>query len=86
MSKYQDEFPVLGSNGWCVPMAAVRAHAHQCQINHGQSPERLRERGGLSWCELHAVLMDRSWRKLSDVRLTRIGVLDLVEHWEKSKG
>lgn len=30
--------------------------------NHGQTLERLNERGGMLWCEMAAILEDRSWR------------------------
>ena len=32
--------------------------------NHGDTPEGLAERGGLSWCELVAILEDRPWRPM----------------------
>lgn len=48
-----------------VPFAAVKAHEKQARINHGQSVERLKERGGLSWSELAAVLGDRRWEKMA---------------------
>ena len=59
MSYYLGEqFPVLGKEnaGWCIPFRFVLEHAKQCQLNHYQTPQRLRERGGLSWSELYAVL------------------------------
>jgi hypothetical protein len=46
-----------------VPFEVVAKHERQCQINHGQSAERLAERGGLSWRELWCVLADLGWNK-----------------------
>lgn len=35
----------------------------QAQINHGQSLDRLAERGGLSPCEALAVVEKRAWKR-----------------------
>lgn len=44
------------------PTAADR---RQAERNHGgQSLERLRERGGVSWCELAAILSNRPHRRM----------------------
>lgn len=40
------------------------AHRRQAQSNHGQSLERLRERGGLCWSEMYGVLHGVSWGNL----------------------
>jgi hypothetical protein len=32
--------------------------------NHGQTLERIRERGGFGWCELAAVFERRPWHKM----------------------
>jgi hypothetical protein len=37
----------------------------QARINHGQTLEVLKSRGGLSWCELAAILTHRYWRRMS---------------------
>lgn len=43
------------------------ADRHQrCLENHSQTPERLAERGGLSYCEAWAILNDKSWGGESD--------------------
>lgn len=31
--------------------------------NHGQTLERLKERGGMSWCEMVAIVAHRKWEK-----------------------
>lgn len=49
-----------------VPWGLVEPHREQAQLNHYQSLERLAERGGLSWCELIAVLEDRPWRRMDN--------------------
>lgn len=37
---------------------------HRAILNHGQTLERLRERGGVSWGELVAIVEDRPWREI----------------------
>jgi len=49
-----------------VPWSLVAPHEAQAQRNHGQTLERLHERGGLAPCELCAVLEDRRWRRMAD--------------------
>lgn len=48
---------VLPTFTW-EPTAAQR---QQARSNHGQTLERLRERGGVSWCELSAILECRRY-------------------------
>jgi hypothetical protein len=57
-------FPILNGNGVSVDYQLVADHGGQAQRNHYQSVERLAQRGGLSWCELHAVLYDRAYQKM----------------------
>jgi|GEM_PF-5681280 len=57
-------FPILNGNGACVDYQLVADHGGQAQKNHYQSVERLAQRGGLSWCELHSVLHDRAYQKM----------------------
>ena len=45
----------------------VEPHREQAMRNHDQSLERLAERGGLTPCELLAVLENRKWQAMSDV-------------------
>ncbi|AWJ85132.1 hypothetical protein TSH58p_17355 [Azospirillum sp. TSH58] len=47
-----------------IPWSLVAPHRAQAQINHGQTLERLAERGGLAPCELLAVLEDRPHRRM----------------------
>lgn len=43
-----------------VPTAADR---QQAQTNHFQSLERLAQRGGMSWCEMAAIVLNKRWQK-----------------------
>ncbi|WP_454018462.1 hypothetical protein [Azospirillum sp. Marseille-Q6669] len=47
-----------------IPWSLVAPHRAQAQINHGQTLERLAERGGLAPCELLAVLENRPFRRM----------------------
>jgi len=70
-----DRFPVLGDGttrrgysdapSLTVPFDVVKSHEAQALKNHGQTVERLRDRGGLAWTQLAAVLNDRKWEGMS---------------------
>lgn len=47
-----------------LPWAIIEPHQKQALRNHGQTLERLRERGGLSPCEAVAIIEDRRWRRM----------------------
>jgi hypothetical protein len=38
----------------------------RADINHGQTLERLAQRGGMSWCEMAAILSDRPWHRMTE--------------------
>lgn len=57
-------FPVLGSQGAKVDWQFVADHGKQAQRNHYQTVERLAQRGGLSWCELAAVIENREYKNM----------------------
>ena len=47
-----------------IPYAVIKDYEEQAFKNHGQSLQRLAERGGLSYDEALAVLEDRSWSRV----------------------
>lgn len=57
-------FPILNGQGTKIDWELVADHGQQAWRNHSQTVERLAQRGGLSWCELHAVLHNRDWQKM----------------------
>lgn len=65
-------FPILSPLGQRpeekqrVPWDFVASHEAQALKNHGQTLERLAERGGLSWGELLDVLESRRWGTTRD--------------------
>jgi hypothetical protein len=46
-----------------VPWSLVEGHEAQAQVNHGQTLQRLAERGGLDIFELWCVVHDKLWRE-----------------------
>lgn len=48
-------FPILGTKE-SIPWLVIAPHESQAQSNHGQTLNRLAERGGLSWTEAFLTL------------------------------
>ena len=57
-------FPILNGNGARIDWQLVADHGGQAQKNHYQTVAQLGGRGGLSWCELYAVLHNKPWQKI----------------------
>lgn len=55
--------PIMGFADIRLPWALIAPHEAQAQENHGQTLERLAERGGLDPVEAYAVLTDRHFRE-----------------------
>lgn len=49
-----------------VPWGMMERHADQARRNHGQTLDRLAERGGLAASEACAILGDRPWHAMND--------------------
>lgn len=53
------EFPIMKNKGKeYIPYDVIKPHEEQAMKNHGQTLDRLAERGGLGWSEAYAVLTD----------------------------
>lgn len=53
------KFPIMKNKGKeYIPYDVIKPHEDQALKNHGQTLDRLAERGGLSWAEAYAVLTD----------------------------
>jgi lambda repressor-like predicted transcriptional regulator len=80
-----ERFPILtgpgiNRNNPTIPWAVIAPHERQAKLNHGgQTLRRLADRGGLSWTEAEAVLMDREfpWREKINEDAARLRVLAL---------
>lgn len=85
-------FPILGGQGAKVDFQLVADHGKQAKTNHYQTVERLAERGGLSWCELFAVLNNRKWQKMDEndaiveCRAIEARYLDAIERGDFGAG
>lgn len=49
---------------WYVPWGLLAPHEQQALKNHGQTLERLAERGGLGPIEALAIIQGRRWRNM----------------------
>lgn len=58
--------PILGleNRDFKLPWALIEPHRRQAMCNHGQTLERIAERGGLSLEEAAAIMEDRKWSKI----------------------
>lgn len=87
-----DWFPVLmlydskeyGKTRYYVPFAMIKEHETQCLANHNQTPERLKERGGLTWAEMWAVVHDipyweSPYQQSEDAR---VPMINFTESWK----
>ena len=77
-----------------VPFEFLISHENQAQINHGQSLNRLNERGGLSPSEMLRILEDRRWTTEEAPKRTDdeseyaewLKVKNYLDKWEKEHG
>ena len=75
-----------------VPWDFIAEHADGCQRNHGQTPERLAERGGLSPAEIVAVVdtdgsyeqRHAAWNMTPEQEVARL--CELLAVWGRSHG
>lgn len=60
-----NRFPIMGlkygAKFGYVPMDFMQRFAERCRLNHSQTVERLRERGGLDAQEAMAVVQNVAW-------------------------
>ena len=55
------KYPILHSNKDYIPYDMMLEHEQQCIYNHGQTVQRLSERGGTSYSETLFILKNRSF-------------------------
>lgn len=87
-----DWFPVLlpyrnseyGRTKYYVPFSMIKEHEKQCLENHRQTAARLKERGGLSWDEMWAVVHDIRWEEspYKNPDDARIAMMGFTETWK----
>jgi hypothetical protein len=80
----EKQFPILGSQTLkSVPWGLLGPHWRQAERNHGQSLERLAQRGGLAPCEALAVIEGRSWGSREPMPNDESELVALVESFER---
>lgn len=58
-----DPYPILGTNPQqYIPRGLLMSHENQAWENHGQSLNRLAQRGGLTWTEALAIIEGKRWK------------------------
>lgn len=83
--KVDKPYPVLGTRPTeYIPYGVLIPHEKQAWKNHAQSLDRLKERGGLAWSEMLAILEDRRYKDIEEP-LAKKRVLEYVLLWEKQK-
>lgn len=76
-------FPILGTDQW-APYDLVFKHEKQAILNHGgQTIERLKERGGLTFEELYFVLSDSTFKPNANIDSCRDFVIAEVDDYNK---
>jgi len=70
-----NDYPILGWQRLGFPSNLLAEHEPQAQLNHGQSLEQLRARGGLSAQEMLAVLEDRKYQPIEGGEAAAIDLL-----------
>lgn len=63
-----------------IPWALISGHEDQAQRNHGQTLDRLAERGGLGPSEAFAVCKDARWRQVNEPASERALMRLIVAH------
>ena len=61
-----DRFPVLDDERYSVPWESIAGFEAQAWRNHGQTLETLASRGGLSSCELVALITGGRWSPMPE--------------------
>lgn len=74
--------PIMGATLMSeIPFAMIQPHEAQAQRNHGQSLERLAQRGGLAVCEAIDILQGRKWGSSAPVIENERYLINLVRAW-----
>lgn len=72
-------FPIM--NGPSVPWSVMAPHEKQAIKNHGQTLQRLSERGGLGAEEAWFIVNDQEWPRLNEPRQEYSEILPFHKRW-----
>lgn len=80
------KMPIMGATLLSdIPFAMIAPHEGQAQRNHGQTLNRLAERGGLSTGEAIAILEGRKWSSVKECVENEHYLINLVRNWRKAQ-
>ena len=65
------KYPIIKTNEY-IPFEMMLEHEEQCFKNHGQSVQRLSERGGTDYLETYYILNDSEYKKHNNDDLERL--------------
>lgn len=74
--------PIMGATLMSeIPFEMIAPHEARAQRNHGQSLNRLAERGGLSASEAICILVDLRWGTIKNCIESEQHLINLVRKW-----
>ncbi|MDW3682976.1 hypothetical protein RA280_14705 [Cupriavidus sp. CV2] len=78
--------PIMGATLLSeIPFAMIAPHEAQAQRNHGQSMERLAQRGGLAACEAIDIIEGRRWGSAKPCIENERYLINKVRAWRAAK-
>lgn len=78
--------PIMGSQLMSnIPWAMIAPHEQQAQSNHGQSLDRLAERGGLAASEAIDILEGRRWGSAKACIENERYLINKVREWRAAQ-
>jgi len=78
--------PIMGATLLSeIPFAMIAPHEAQAQRNHGQSLERIAQRGGLAACEALDIIEGRRWGSAKPCIENERYLINKVRAWRAAK-
>lgn len=78
--------PIMGATLLSeIPWDMIAPHDAQARSNHGQSLERLAQRGGLSACEALDIIEGRRWGSAKPCIENERYIINLVRAWRAAR-
>lgn len=78
--------PIMGATLLSeIPFGVLAPHEGRAQSNHGQSLERLAQRGGLAACEAVDILEGRRWSSTAPGIEAERNLINKVRQWRADR-
>ncbi len=78
--------PIMGATLMSeIPWEMIAPHERQARANHGQSLERLAERGGLAACEALDIIEGRRWGSAKPCIENERNLINKVRAWRAAQ-